>query len=248
GPGIDSIALRGNYVGATAVVFQDASFTNIEVLALLSGHTNEYGGVIVPTGFDYDVTMANGNVAAGQRLDVIATGLRSDESFHFDGSAESDGSYRILSGAGSDIIVGGSGDDTIYGGLGRDFLSGGSGADTYVYLSAAESTSTGYDTIVGFDYHVDRIDVPGGGTRSFNHAAAGNLSTASFDSDLSAGMAGVLDAGGAALFAVTGGTLSGHVFAVIDSNGVAGYQAGQDLVIELYNPVVPIDPTAGIIV
>ncbi|MDB5720397.1 MAG: hypothetical protein JWP15_1015, partial [Alphaproteobacteria bacterium] len=40
----------------------------------------------------------------------------------------------------------------------------------------------------------------------------------------------------------------GHFFEVIYSNGVAGYHAGQDLVFELYNPVVPIDPTAGIIV
>ena len=33
-----------------------------------------------------------------------------------------------------------------------------------------------------------------------------------------------------------------------DGNGIAGYQAGQDFVIELVNPVVPIDPTAGVIV
>ena len=51
----------------------------------------------------------------------------------------------------------------------------------------------------------------------------------------------------AALFTATSGTLSGHVFAVIDANGIAGYQAGADLVIELVDPVTPIDPTAGII-
>ena len=44
------------------------------------------------------------------------------------------------------------------------------------------------------------------------------------------------------------GTLAGHIFAVIDTNGIAGYQAGQDLVIELVNPVLPIDPNAGVIV
>ena len=247
GGGVDSLVLRGNYVGPTAVVMQNASMTNVEVMAFLTGHSNTYGGPIAPAGFDYDVTMADGNVAAGQRLDVIGTSLGADESLRFDGRAETDGAFRILSGAGDDTLWGGSGNDMIYGALGADRLIGGAGADTYVYLSAAESTSTGYDTIVGFDYHVDRIDVPGGGTRSFNQAAAGNLSTASFDSDLAAGMTGVLGAGGAALFAVTGGTLSGHVFAVIDANGIAGYQAGQDLVIELVNPVVPIDPTAGVI-
>jgi hypothetical protein len=34
---------------------------------------------------------------------------------------------------------------------------------------------------------------------------------------------------------------------VIDANGIAGYQAGQDLVIDLVNAVLPIDPTAGIV-
>jgi hypothetical protein len=34
---------------------------------------------------------------------------------------------------------------------------------------------------------------------------------------------------------------------VIDANGIAGYQAGEDLVIELVDPVTPIDPTAGLV-
>ena len=58
----------------------------------------------------------------------------------------------------------------------------------------------------------------------------------------------MLGAGQTALFTANGGTLSGHVFAVIDANGVAGYQAGQDLVIEMVAPVVPIDMHAGVIV
>ncbi|MDB5721113.1 MAG: hypothetical protein JWP15_1731 [Alphaproteobacteria bacterium] len=248
GTGIDTLALRGNYVGGNAVVFQDGSIANIEVLALLSGHSNEYGGVIVPAGFDYDLTMADGNVAAGQRLDVNAAALGADESVRFDGHLESNGSFRILSGAGDDTLIGSAQGDLIYGGLGADRLTGGAGADTYLYHSAAESTSTGYDIITGFDYREDRIDVPGGGSRSFSQAGTGALSTASFDADLSSGLSGVLGAGQAALFTANGGTLSGHVFAVIDANGVAGYQAGQDLVIEMVAPVVPIDMHAGVIV
>jgi hypothetical protein len=61
-------------------------------------------------------------------------------------------------------------------------------------------------------------------------------------------LSGLLGSDQAALFTATSGTLSGHVFAVIDTNGVAGYQAGQDLVIELAAPVLPIDPAAGVIV
>ena len=79
-------------------------------------------------------------------------------------------------------------------------------------------------------------------------SAAGTLSTASFDADLAAGLDGILGAGQAALFSASSGSLAGHVFAVVDVNGVAGYQAGQDVVIELVNPVLPIDPMAGVIV
>jgi Ca2+-binding RTX toxin-like protein len=248
GAGLDSIALRGNYSGASAVATQDATFTHVEVLALLSGHANEYGGVIVASGYDYDVTLADGNVAAGQALDVNGASLRSDESLRFDGRAETTGAFRILAGAADDILYGGAGNDTLYGGLGKDSLEGGAGADTYQYRGAAESTSTGYDVITGFDWHVDRIDAPGSTARSFGQSAQGSLSTATFDADLGVAMSGVLGANQAALFTASGGTLAGHVFAVIDVNGQAGYQAGQDLVIELANAVLPIDPATGVIV
>jgi VCBS repeat-containing protein len=248
GGGTDSLALRGNYAGANAVVMQNGTIANVEVIAFLTGHSNALGGPIAPAGYDYDMTMADANIASGGHMDVVATGLAADESLRFDGRPETNGSFRILSGAGDDLIWGGAGNDLLYGAGGADRLIGGPGADTYTYLSAADSTSTGYDTIVGFDWHVDRIDAPGGGTRMLNHVGSGTLSTGSFDADLAAGLNGVLAAGGAALFAATGGTLDGHVFAVIDVNGVAGYQAGADLVIDLVNPPSPIDPTAGVIV
>jgi VCBS repeat-containing protein len=247
GAGVDTLALRGNYVGGNAVVFQNGSFTGVEVLSLLSGHTNEYSGVIVAGGYDYDVTTADGNVAAGQRLDVNGARLGVDETMMFNGSAETDGSFRILGGAADDTLTGGAQADTLYGGAGKDQLNGGAGGDVFFYRSAAESTSTGYDVITGFDYREDRLDMPGGGARAFGQAGSGNLSTASFDADLAAGLNGILGAGQAALFTASGGTLAGHVFAVVDANGVAGYQAGEDFVIELANPVVPIDPVAPII-
>jgi Ca2+-binding RTX toxin-like protein len=192
--------------------------------------------------------MADGNVTGGRTFDVSAARLWADESFRFDGRAESDASFRILSGAGNDTLWGGGRNDMLYGGQGKDWMEGGAGADTYLFRSAAESTGIGYDTISGFDYSADRIDAPGGGSRAISQSASGDLSLGSFDADLASGVDGVLGAGQAALFTASGGNLSGHVFAVIDVNGVAGYQAGQDLVIELLNPVLPIDPTAGVIV
>jgi hypothetical protein len=39
----------------------------------------------------------------------------------------------------------------------------------------------------------------------------------------------------AVLFTPTTGNLAGHAFLIVDENGVAGYQAGADVVIELTN-------------
>ena len=94
------------------------------------------------------MTLADANLAPGASLDVIAGNLRSDETFRFDGRAETNGSLRIISGAGDDILFGGSGGDTLYGGLGADQIDGGAGADTYVYRSVRDSTAASRDTIV----------------------------------------------------------------------------------------------------
>jgi Ca2+-binding RTX toxin-like protein len=147
GGGIDTLALRGHYGGAGAVVFQNGSFTGIEVVALLSGLTNEYGGPIAAGGYDYDLTLADGNVAAGQRLDINGARLAASESVRLDARAESDGSVRILSGAGDDSLFGSANADILYGGLGADAIDGGGGADLYLYRSVFESTSAARDTL-----------------------------------------------------------------------------------------------------
>ena len=157
GGGADTIALRGNYVGARAVTFQAASFTGIEAITFLSGWTNEFGGFIDTNGFDYSVTMADGNVGAGIRLDVIAGNLRANETLTFNGAAEIDGSYRVISGAGNDSIIGSAGDDLLFGrdgadtmssGDGDDLLDGGAGNDVLDFgasLTAADTAVGGAD-------------------------------------------------------------------------------------------------------
>jgi Ca2+-binding RTX toxin-like protein len=147
GGGIDSIALRGNYVGATAVTLQATSMTSVEVITFLSGHSNEFGGAINQPGFDYDVRTADANVAAGVRLEVAAGNLRSNESLTFNGQAETDGSFRIISGAGEDALTGGAGADILYGALGADVLQGNGGADSYIYRFVTESTAAARDRI-----------------------------------------------------------------------------------------------------
>ncbi|MDB5673925.1 MAG: hypothetical protein JWM65_907, partial [Sphingomonas bacterium] len=45
----------------------------------------------------------------------------------------------------------------------------------------------------------------------------------------------------------SGGDLANHIFEVIDTNGIAGYQAGIDMVIELQTPAGAITDTTPFI-
>ena len=186
GGGADSIALRGNYFGGSAVVFQDASFTNVEAVVLLSGHTNEFGGFINLAGFDYDLTMADGNTAAGQRLEIIATTLKFNESLTFNGSAETNGSFRVIAGAGddsirgsagADLLFGGAGFDLLDGGLGADLLNGGDGANVYAFTTALGAGNV--DTIATFS-GFDQIRLGGDAGQPFASFGTGALAWYTF--------------------------------------------------------------------
>ncbi len=72
----------------------------------------------------------------------------------------------------------------------------------------------------------------------------GRLDKDSFDADLSAAMNNVLGAGEAAVFVPNDGSYAFRMFGIVDGNGVAGYQPGEDYVFALVNPVVPPDPTS----
>ena len=191
----------------TGLTFAATTMVNVEKITLAAGHS-------------YKLTTNDATVAAGKTLTVDGSTLGLGEVLTFNGSAETDGSFIIIGGADGDS------------------LTGGSGADTFVYKSAAASTSTHYDTISGFDFSKDSFDIPGGSgtiTAIDTKLSTGSLSTTSFDSDLTAALTGILGAHHAMLFTPDGGTLSGKTFLVVDTNGTAGYQAGQDLVIRLTN-------------
>jgi Ca2+-binding RTX toxin-like protein len=102
--------------------------------------------------------MHDGNTVAGGQLTVSANTLRADETVRFDGSAETNGRYRIFSGDGADLLRGGDGadelwgrggNDTIQGGGGADLLRGGSGSDMFVYADG-DSTRLATDQIFDF--------------------------------------------------------------------------------------------------
>ena len=145
----------------------------------------------------------------------------------------------VLAGAaGADVLQGGSGADRLIGGADADTLTGGAGADIFVFNAVSDSTGQAHDLITDFDATTDKLDlwfaVSGVGAA----IAAGSLSTASFDQDLAAAVnAGHLASHQAVLFTPSAGGLAGETFLIVDVNGVAGYQAGADLVIDLHHPL-----------
>ncbi len=148
-----------------------------------------------------------------------------------------EGNDTLYGDGGNDTLQGDKGDDTLIGGPGRDTMTGGNGNDTFVYNAATDSTGKNFDTITTFHADGDRIAAWVAVTGVDPEVMGGTLSDATFNHDLSVAMgAGRLAANHAALFAPDAGGYAGQLFLVIDTNGVAGYQTQQDLVIRLESP------------
>ncbi len=248
GAGIDQLGLDG-FAGDLTLLADNA---DVEVVALLRGPNgaNTYGTLFVEDSW----------VAAGETKTITAVTSFQGQAgsvmadLVIDGSQETNGNLRILAGSGNDTIFGGAGDDTLFGGLGRDKISGGAGADTFVFNSAADSNVTvgnggaavlNYDTLFGFTQGEDLIQVGG---QTYDTATAGQngrLDDATFNDDLAAAFGNI---GGNAVvtFTATSGNHAGETFLVVNTDGVAGYQAGSDLVLHLA-PVGDLTPPSVIL-
>ncbi|HWA92343.1 MAG TPA: Ig-like domain-containing protein [Rhizomicrobium sp.] len=230
GIGNDTLFLAGDY--SAGVTFGATTVTNIETMFL-------------STGFDYKFAIDDATVTSGNGMMVQAGGLGASDTLYFDGSADTTGgTLNIVAGAGDDTLIGGHGDDTLNGGggsdvftggLGSDTITSGSGNDVFVYNSAAESTSTTRDKIKDFDASSDTFQLTGVTVNAIDATVStGKLTIAHFDTDLASALDGAhLGAHDAVLFTPDTGNLHGHIFLVVDVNGVAGYQAGQDLVVDI---------------
>jgi serralysin len=150
--GTDQLGLRGSYT----IVFGATQLVGIENIGMVSASDTRFGAL--GTNYNYNLTMNDGNVAAGQQMTVDAASLRATETLTFNGSAELDGSFRVFGGAGNDVITGSLGNDIISGGLGHDTLTGNGGNDIFLYRNLAESTSAGRDGIQDFSLN-DVIDL-----------------------------------------------------------------------------------------
>jgi hypothetical protein len=160
GAGNDQIGLRGDYSGARAITFGADQIAGIETIAILSGNDPKFGSAVGD--LSYQITTHDGNVAAGARMTIDATSLRAGERLNFDGSAETDGSFRIFGGRGNDVLIGGAGNDIIRGGGAGDTIYGGGGNDTFVFRSIEDSNSSSVDGIQDFSlgdvFDVSQID------------------------------------------------------------------------------------------
>lgn len=135
GAGNDTLLLNGDYGGG--VTFLATTMQNVETIGLSKGH-------------NYNLTVVDANVAAGQALTISGTNLLAGDSLIFNGSSETNGAFFILGGAGNDTLTGGAGKDGFNltkGGI--DTASGGAGSDTFNFgatFSAADQIDGGAGT------------------------------------------------------------------------------------------------------
>ena len=219
----DQLGLRGDY--SAGVVFAASTMTNIETLVMLSASDARFAPP--GTAFDYNVTLDDANVGAGKMLTVNANGLHVGEDVTFNGSAETDGSFRFMMGAGNDTLVGGANNDQFYGRLGQDVMTGGGGNDTFYFRAVGESTSGAMDHITDFNSgdHLDLSAIDASTTHSGNDAfafigeaafsnVAGELRVVGSGSDWV--IQGDVDGDGVADISIAVTTIGGYNFAAND--------------------------------
>jgi hypothetical protein len=227
----DNMRISGDFSGGAMLQLGVRGIDSIELVA----------------GDSYNFAATDDLIEAGHLFKISAATLGEGDHFLFDGSAETDGRFFFLGSQNGDVIIGGGGNDTFYGLDGGDMMAGGGGSDTFAYRDAGESTGANFDTIGDFDPTVDKIDLPVTVTGFDANVGSGSLSLDSFDDDLTAALGG-LGAGHAAWFAPTEGDMAGNVFLIVDGNGKAGYQPGEDYVIAMGGPLSDLSGHTGFFV
>jgi Ca2+-binding RTX toxin-like protein len=214
-------------------IFFNGDFSTGQVIGAHWG-TN-IGDFAFASGNDYKMTLQNGIVATGHTLAFYANSLTSSDTLSLNGSHVTQGNLYLQGGHGDDRLVGGAGNDGFEGREGADTLTGGAGNDRFYYNGVADSTSSTFDRITDFNAANDHFQLLGTSVANIDAAVSGGTVTAGgFDVNLAANIgASQLHAGDAVLYTPGHGYLTGHTLLVIDANGVAGYQAGADYVIDI---------------
>jgi Ca2+-binding RTX toxin-like protein len=226
GSGVDTLILPG-------VTIELASFAPVAFGFENMGQSNVLGTGIDNT-FDFSgmtATATTGNrplsVHGGRGNDAL---LGSSGVNWLWGDAGND---VLTGGAGESLLRGGDGDDTLIGGSGIDTFQGDAGIDLIVVGAVANSTSLGYDNL-RFDAAAETVDLDTAVAAFDARVNAGRLTKEAFDSEMQDAIgAAQLGAGHAVIFDPNQGNLSGVSFLIVDGNGTAGYQAGEDYVFRI---------------
>jgi len=156
GSGTDTLQITdaGDTSGTSTSITLDDGITGFETITFTTASDT------------YNITTNSATVASGVTMTVSGAALTGV--LYFDGSAETNGYFNILSGGGADSITGGtladtissgSGADTITGGLGADSITGGAGNDVFVYANVSQSGGTSVDTITDWTSAADKLQV-----------------------------------------------------------------------------------------
>jgi predicted extracellular nuclease len=184
GGNADIVILQGNYTTSLNGI---SNLGNLGSISLFSGSVTSYGDT-ANNFYDYNLVSADSNVGAGQVLKINGSGLRVGEDLTFDGSAETDGSFRFYGGLGVDRLTGGAQNDNFFFGHNGSFgssdrVNGGTGGYDVLYLRGdyaidfnaggfGASTLTGIDSI-GLLSFTD-TEFASGGDGEFDYALTWN--------------------------------------------------------------------------
>ncbi len=228
--GGNDITNSGSIFGGTGAAIKIASQSADSANTVdNSGTISASQGNIAVNGGDAPMTLTNsghitGNILFGASDDIYAGVLGSITG-------------TIFGGGGNDVIRSGAAHDVLDGGAQGDRLNGGGGEDTFVYKGVSDSTGAARDKIVGFDTAQDTLQMTVTPNAIDATVTTGTLNSGgAFNATLSAAIGPAqLAANHAVVFTPDAGKLAGHTFLIVDANGTAGYQAGNDYVIELLN-------------
>jgi Ca2+-binding RTX toxin-like protein len=223
----DTLDISGDYSAGLTV--KSKTLTDIDTIVLRAddSYTLDFSGAAAGLG---QVEIDASELGAADVLDFTAAGNK-----HV--------AFVVKGGSGNDAIAAGKAEgNELEGNGGADTLTANKKQDVLTFAAAPDSTGSGYDTVAGFDAEMDLINVrftvvPGVPAAVDPKVKGGTLSAATFDADLEAAVGtGELDVDHAVLYRAKFGDLADKWFLIVDGNGEAGYQGGEDLVVYLQDP------------
>jgi VCBS repeat-containing protein len=209
GSGDDTILLQGDYSGGLVL---GTNVTGIESISMLAGSNTAFGA----PGTDlnsYVITTHDSNFAAGVRVKVNGSVLLAGENLTFDGSAETDASFLIYGGRGTDQLTGGTGNDIFFYASDRfapgDSLVGGQGYDA-LFLYGAYTIDFGSLDYAGALTGIESIGLSSDTDERYARGGSGHA----YDLTLGDGLVG---AGGT--LTVNGAMLQSYETMKVDGSG-----------------------------